>query len=370
MSFIDSQNRPHDTVQRLGVLLVNLGTPAAPTVAALRTYLRQFLSDRRVIEVPKWVWWFMLNFVILPRRSSRSAQAYQKIWQEQGSPLLIYSRDQQTKLQQRFSPRYPFVCVELGMSYGEPSIPQALQSLKRQGATKLLVIPLYPQYASSTVGSVFEAVNAELKRWRWIPELRFITSYHDRPQYITSIADAVRSFRKRYGKSRFLLFSFHGAPLISLMQGDPYYCQCQKTARLVAENLKLNSDEYQVCFQSRFGKQPWLQPYTDETLRSLPAKGIKDVQIICPGFASDCLETLEEIDGENRALFLKAGGEQFGYIPCLNAKPRQIGILAKLVGETCSDWFEPLKRMNATLEREQIKRLALAKKEALLGEVR
>lgn len=367
MPLINTQNHQHDAVQRMGVLLVNLGTPAAPTTAALKTYLHQFLSDRRVIETPGWIWRFILNYVILPRRASRSAAAYKKIWQEQGSPLLLHSRDQQAKLQQQLGAKYPFICVELGMSYGEPSIRQALLTLKEQGVTKLLVLPLYPQYASSTTGAVFEAVTAELKHWRWIPELRFITSYHDRPQYITSIAEAVRSFRKRHGKSRMLLFSFHGTPLVSLIQGDPYYCQCQKTARLVADNLKLHAKEYLVCFQSRFGRRRWLQPYTDKTLRALPAQGIKDVQVICPGFASDCLETLEEIDDENRALFLQAGGEQFGYIPCLNAKPRQMAILTKLVGETCGDWYEPLKKINAAAQREQTRRIAAKQKETLLG---
>ena len=249
----------HGQGEKLGILLVNLGTPAAPTTTALRLYLRQFLSDLRVIETPRILWWFLLNFFIVPRRSPRSAAAYAKIWTKAGSPLLVYSRKQQKQLAFRLnSPTVPTI-VELGMSYGEPSIPKALRTLQQQRVTKLLILPLYPQYASSTVGSVFETVTKELRTWRWIPDLRTIHSYHDNPSFIRTLASSVRQFQKSHGKPQLLLFSFHGIPLASLLAGDPYHCQCHKTARLLAESLGLKEQEYRVCFQSRFGKQEWLK---------------------------------------------------------------------------------------------------------------
>lgn len=335
--FIDSRDYRHGQGEKLAVLLINLGSPAAPTPAALRVYLRQFLSDPRVIETPRWLWWFILNMFILPRRSPRSAAVYQQVWSSAGSPLLIYSRAQQRKLQQQFRSEPVPISIELAMSYGSPSIPQALDRLKK--VTHLLVLPLYPQYASSTVGSVFEAITRLLGKWRWIPHLRLVHSYHDEPQFIQEVINSIKLFQRKNGKPQQLIFSFHGIPLASLLAGDPYHCQCHKTARLVAEGLKLRKDEYRVCFQSRFGRQEWLQPYTDKTIESLPASGIKDIQIVCPGFSADCLETLEEINQENRQLFMRAGGEKFNYIPCLNDSDGHISFLAALIRRNIGDWI-------------------------------
>lgn len=337
--FVSSNNYSHGQGERLGVLLVNLGTPAAPTASALRVYLRQFLSDPRVIETPRLVWWFILNLFILPRRSPRSAALYKKIWSSAGSPLLKFSRAQQRKLQRQFHSQPIPISVELAMSYGSPSIPRALNQLREKGMTHLLVLPLYPQYASSTTGSVFEALTQVLNKWRWIPHLRTIHSYHDEPLFIQELVRSIKLFQSKHGKPQLLIFSFHGIPLESLLNGDPYHCQCHKTARLVAEGLRLQRDEYRVCFQSRFGRQEWLQPYTDKTLESLPAAGIKDIQVVCPGFSSDCLETLEEIKQENRQLFIQAGGKKFSYIPCLNDSIGHISFLTHLIKRNLSDWL-------------------------------
>ena len=326
--------------QKLGVLLVNLGTPTAPTAGALRVYLRQFLSDPRVIETPRLLWWFILNFIILPRRSPRSAAAYKQVWSKEGSPLLVHCRSQQHKLQRLLHSADPPIMVELGMSYGIPSIPQALSSLKERGMTHLLVLPLYPQYAGSTVGSVFAAVARSLSSWRWVPHLRIIHSYYDAPLFIKQLASSVIAFQRRQGKPQQLIFSFHGTPLSSRLAGDPYYYQCHKTARLVAEKLHLQETEYKICFQSRFGKEEWLQPYTDKTLEALPSAGVENVQVICPGFSSDCLETIEEIGAENRDIFIKAGGRRFGYIPCLNDSQGHISFLAYLVRRNIAGWVE------------------------------
>jgi len=337
--FVDSSNYSHGQAERLGILLVNLGTPTAPTAPALRAYLHQFLSDPRVIETPRLLWWFILNLLILPRRSPRSAALYKKVWTSKGSPLLRFSRAQQRKLQRQFRSQPIPISVELAMSYGSPSIPQALNQLKNKGMTHLLVLPLYPQYASSTTGSVFEALTRVLSQWRWIPHLRTIHSYHDEPLFIKELVDSIKLFQREHGKPQQLLFSFHGVPLDGLLSGDPYHCQCHKTARLVAEGLGLQKNEYRVCFQSRFGRQEWLQPYTDKTIESLPAAGIKDIQVVCPGFSSDCLETLEEIGQENRQLFIQAGGKKFNYIPCLNDSTGHISFLTHLIKRNISDWL-------------------------------
>ena len=334
-----SSDHSHGQTERLGVLLVNLGTPAAPTAPALRVYLRQFLSDPRVIEAPRLLWWFILNLFILPRRSPRSAALYKKIWSPSGSPLLRFSRAQQRKLQRQFRSQPIPINVELAMSYGSPSIPQTLNELRKKGMTHLLVLPLYPQYASSTTGSVFEAITKVLSSWRWIPHLRTIHSYHDEPLFIKELVNSIQLFQQKHGKPQLLLFSFHGIPLAGFLAGDPYHCQCHKTARLVAEKLRLQENEYKVCFQSRFGRQEWLQPYTAKTLESLPAAGIKDIQVVCPGFSSDCLETLEEIEQENRQLFIQAGGKRFNYIPCLNDSTGHISFLTHLIGRNISDWL-------------------------------
>ena len=314
----------------VGVLLVNLGSPAAPSARALRPYLRQFLSDRRVVEAPRLLWWLILNLIILPTRSPKSARAYAAVWSAAGAPLLSISAAQQQGLAQALGPDY---AVELAMSYGQPAIAPALQRLRAQRCQRLIILPLYPQYASATVGSVFTDVWRELVGWRWIPSIACISGYYRHPLYIEALATSVVEHQRQHGRPDLLLCSFHGTPLISLFQGDPYHCQCRSTARRLAERLQLKQDQWQLSFQSRFGKQQWLQPYTDASLERLARAGVKRVQVICPGFSADCLETLEEIEQENREIFLQAGGEQFSYIPALNDAEAHIGLLSALVRE-------------------------------------
>ena len=330
----------HGATERLGVLLVNLGTPDAPTPAAVRRFLAEFLWDRRVVETPRWLWWLALHGVILRIRPARSAHAYQQIWTEQGSPLLLHSRALAAGLQNRLVQRLrETTMVALGMTYGSPSIASALEHLRAAGARRLIVLPLYPQYSATTTASVFDRVTSILQRWRWLPELRFINSYHDDPAYIAAIAESVHERWQTHGREH-LLFSFHGAPRNYLLAGDPYHCQCQKTARLVSEHLGLQAEEWTVSFQSRLGRGEWLRPYTDETLAQFAKQGRKRISMICPGFAADNLETLEENAIRNRAAFLAAGGEFFDYIPALNASDAHVTLLAELVAQHAQGWPE------------------------------
>lgn len=345
MSFRGEDGFRHGQEERVGVLLVNLGTPAAPTPAALRPYLRQFLGDPRVVEAPRWLWQPFLNLVIVPTRSRRSARAYRSVWTEEGSPLLVISRAQQAALARRLSDEPAE--VELGMSYGEPSIRGALRRLADRGCRRLLVVPLYPQYSGCTTGSVFADVAKELGAWRWVPELRFIGHYFDSPGYVDALAGSIKSFWDGGpGQPDRLVFSFHGTPVDYLAKGDPYHCQCQGTARLAAERLGLADDRWTVTFQSRFGRKEWLRPYTDRTLERLAADGVRSVHVVCPAFAADCLETLEEIDGENREIFLGAGGKEFGYIPALNDRESHIDFLEGLVRSNTGDWLERARERN------------------------
>jgi len=341
MRYIGNQNFDHGQSPRVGVLLTNLGTPDAPETKPLRKYLRQFLWDPRVVEIPRAVWWLILHGIILRVRPRRSAAKYRKIWTENGSPLLSHSRDQAQALQlvmrERFGER---VIVDFAMRYGSPDIAGTLQSMFDRGVTRLLVLPLYPQYGGATTGSTFDALASDFMRRRWLPELRFVSQYHDHPAYITAVANSIRDHRTRHGAADKLLFSYHGEPRRYLDQGDPYHCQCHRTTRLVAEQLGLNASDYVTTFQSRFGKAEWLQPYTDTILKALPGQGVKSVQVVCPGFAADCLETLEEIDEENRDYFLAAGGERFDYIPCLNSAPEHMGALAVIITGQLSGWLD------------------------------
>ncbi len=343
MAYRGSTAFDHDTSRpRTGVLLVNLGTPAAPTRQALRPYLKQFLSDPRVVEAPRLLWWLILNLVILNTRPARSAANYRKVWTEQGSPLLVHTRAIAEALQQRLSDRFgEDMVVDFAMRYGDPSVDGRLQALADLDVRRLLVLPLYPQYAGPTTASTFDALGQSLAGRRWLPELRFISHYHDHPGYIAALVGSIRRHWDRHGRADRLLFSYHGAPRSYLDQGDPYYCECHKTTRLVVEALALAEDDYRMVFQSRFGRGEWLQPYTDETLRALPAEGVRSVQVICPGFAADCLETLEEIGEENREYFLQAGGERYEYIPCLNEQPDHIDALATLVENNLAGWSAP-----------------------------
>ena len=329
----------HTQPDRTGILLVNLGTPDAPDRASVRRYLKEFLWDPRVVEMPRPIWWLVLNLVILNTRPSRSAKAYEKVWTEQGSPLLSISREQELALRHAVQERHgDEVCVALAMRYGSPSIKQGLEKLREQGARRVLVLPLYPQYSATTTASIFDEVTAQLRRWRWLPELRFINHYHDEPAYIAALADSIRNWRADHGEADKLLLSFHGIPQDYFEKGDPYFCECQKTGRLLAEALGLNEDQWQLTFQSRLGPKQWLQPYTDQTLEKMAGDGVKSVQVVCPGFSADCLETLEEVAMENRDIFLEAGGERYEYIPCLNAQPPHIDMLANLVDRHLGGW--------------------------------
>jgi ferrochelatase len=341
MKYIGSPGFDHGQAPRIGVLITNLGTPEAPDKKALRPYLKQFLSDPRVVEVPRLLWWFILNVIILNVRPARSAEAYATVWTDEGSPLLLHTRHQAEALQAELQARHGGqVVVDFAMRYGRPAVSEKIQALIDAGARKLLVLPLYPQYSGPTGGSTFDAVAEDFRGRRWLPDLRFVAQYHDHPGYISALAESVRSFRKEHGSAQKLVFSYHGEPQRYLEEGDPYHCQCHKTTRLVAEALGLAEDEYMTCFQSRFGREEWLQPYTDETLKGLPEQGVTSVQVICPGFSADCLETIEEIGEENREYFLEAGGEQYGYIPCLNATATHIAFLADLAGEQLGGWLE------------------------------
>lgn len=327
--------------RRTGVLLVNLGTPDAPTTPAVRRYLREFLSDPRVVEAPRFLWWLVLRGFILRVRPARSAAAYRKIWTDEGSPLLVHTLALANALQTKLAAgRGQVIVVRAGMSYGRPSIPGALQELTDAGASRIVVLPLYPQYSNSTSGSVFAAVTSELSRYRAVPELRFINSYYDFPGYAEALAASVRDAWQRTGRGERLLFSFHGLPRSMVDKGDPYYRQCLDTAQRVAGLLQLANDEWQVGFQSRVGREEWLRPYTDETLQQWGERGMGKVDVLCPGFAVDCLETLEEIAMQNAELFAAAGGGELRYIPALNNREDHVSLLCRIVESAAGSWLD------------------------------
>lgn len=313
---------------KLGVLMVNLGTPEAPTPQAVKRYLAQFLSDRRVVDTPRWLWWPILNGIILPFRSPRVAKLYQSVWTVDGSPLLAISRKQECALAARLGDDIP---VALGMSYGSPSLPSALDSLMSQGVTELVVLPMYPQYSCSTVGAVWDGLADALRQTRSVPGIRFIRDYATHPAYIAALKQSVEASFAEHGVPDRLVISFHGIPVRYAKEGDDYPQRCAATAQALTDALGLASEQVQMTFQSRFGREPWLTPYTDETLKGLPSQGVKHIQVICPGFAADCLETLEEIQEQNREIFLHAGGERFSYIPALNDDAMHIDLLEALV---------------------------------------
>ena len=331
----------HGSPESLGVLLVNLGTPDAPTTSAVRRYLGEFLWDPRVVEVPRPIWWLILNGFILRFRPSRSAEAYEKIWTEEGSPLLVHSQGLADAIGRQLTTRLAGpVHVELGMSYGSPSIIAALDRLHERGARRIVCLPLYPQYSGTTSATVFDAVVAALGRRRWVPEFRFINHYHDARGYISAVAQSIRDYWDQHGRGDKLLFSFHGLPKENLLKGDPYHCQCHKSARLVAEALDLKDDAWVVTFQSRVGRAEWLRPYTDETVMALGRDGVRRLDVVCPGFAADCLETLEEIAMQNADFFCDAGGESLNYIPALNARDDHVAFLASLIEKHAGGWPE------------------------------
>jgi len=329
------QNHPvidQSIPEHLGILLVNLGTPDAPTTEDVRRYLAEFLNDTRVVETPRLLWWFILNGIILRTRPKRSAAAYASVWSDEGSPLMRVSKRQAEALQQQLDTSMDqLVKVVLAMRYGNPSIAAGLDQLRQANANRVIVLPLYPQYSAATTASIFDAVTAELQNWRRIPELRFINRYQDNPTYIRALAESVRAVWEREGQSERLLMSFHGIPQTYADGGDPYPEECHMTASLLAAELGLADEQWAISFQSRMGRKPWIQPYTDKTLKAWGKEGVKSVQVICPGFAADCLETLEEIAVENRDYFLKAGGQSFHYIPALNESSSHIEAMAELV---------------------------------------
>lgn len=339
MKYKGRSNFEHGERGKIGVLILNLGTPDAPTTPALRRYLGEFLADPRVVEVPRLLWLVILHGVILRIRPPRSAKAYQTVWTEQGSPLLVHTQNQAKALDAYFKQqRDSDVEVTFAMRYGNPSVSSGIEELLQKGVRKLLVLPLYPQYSGSTSASTFDAVANDFKQRRWLPDLRFVSHYHDHPAYIKAVAESIRQHQKTHGTPDKLLFSYHGVPKKYLLQGDPYHCECYKTSRLIAAELGLAEDDYITTFQSRFGREEWLQPYTDKTLQGLPSQGVKHIQVVCPGFSSDCLETIEEIDIENREYFMEAGGETFEYIPCLNASPGHIEALSTMIEEQLQGW--------------------------------
>ncbi|MBW8831885.1 MAG: ferrochelatase [Burkholderiales bacterium] len=323
---------------RTAVVLCNLGTPDAPTAPALRKYLAEFLSDPRVVEIPRIAWWPILHGIILRVRPAKSAAKYASIWTPEGSPLRVWTEKQSKLLAGYLGQRGHRVAVRYAMRYGNPSIASALDELKAEGVDRVLVLPLYPQYCAATTASVFDAVFQWAGKRRSLPEMRFVNRYHDDPSYINALAKRVIDHSKTHGRPGKLVLSFHGVPKRTLLLGDPYHCECQKTARLLADRLNFTPGQVVVTFQSRFGKAQWLQPYTEPTLVELAKQGVKRVDVMCPGFTSDCLETLEEIDQEARASYLSAGGGEFNYIPCLNDQHEWIVALSALALRQLQGW--------------------------------
>ena len=327
MKFIGEEDFKHQNRQKTGVLICNLGTPETYKTKDVRRFLRQFLSDGRVIEIPKIIWWFILNGIILTLRPSKSAKLYKSVWTKEGSPLLVLSK----KLTEKLKKSVGDSCeVELAMRYGNPSMESALMSLKNKNCRKLIVIPMFPQYSGTTTGSIFDEVARVLSKWRWVPSLSFVNSYHDHPEYINALANSLSNHIKNNSPQK-IIFTYHGIPKRNFDLGDPYQCYCQKTTRLVAEKLNLEDDTYITTFQSRFGPAEWLKPYTSDTMGELPLQEVKNVLVVAPAFSVDCLETIEEIDQENKEIFLKAGGEKFTYAPCLNDSSGQVNLLKAII---------------------------------------
>ncbi len=323
----------------IGVLVVNLGTPEAASSGAVRRFLKLFLSDPRVVEYPRLIWWLILNLIILVIRPSRSAAAYRKVWTEQGSPLIVNSRAIVNKLRDRLaSISDQPVYVELAMTYGKPSIAAAIDQLVEKGVRRIVTLPLYPQYSGTTTAAVFDAVVRELGQYRWVPESRFINSYHDASGYIRALASSVHESWAEHGRGDKLLMSFHGVPKKTVDNGDPYFNHCQKTAELLAHELELSDKEWMFAFQSRVGRDEWLTPYTDQTVTKLGEQGLSRLDVVCPGFSTDCLETLEEIAMQNAEFFTAAGGGSLHYIGALNARDDHAQFLAELIHENISDW--------------------------------
>jgi len=322
-----------------GVLLVNLGTPEKPDAKHIRQFLREFLSDPRVIDLPRPLWSMILNGFILPFRPHKIKHAYQKIWTNSGSPLRYITLEQQAMLKHKLNEFYDAqIPVEIGMTYGQPTLREGLLKLRQHQVTKVIILPLYPQYSATTTASIFDKVAELLKKCPCLPEIRMVNHYYANPTYIAAVAQSIQAYQLSHGKPEQLIFSFHGIPQRYANKGDPYPLQCHETARLIAQELNLEQDEWKITFQSRLGRAEWLKPYTDKTLAALAQQGVKNVQVSCPGFAVDCLETLEEIALQNRDTFFTNGGEKYAYIPALNAERSHIELLAQLIQNQAQSW--------------------------------
>ena len=348
MSYLKEPEYSHGQPSCTGILLVNLGTPEAPTAQALRPYLKEFLSDPRVVEIPRALWWLILNGVILNTRPKKSAEKYAAIWTTDGSPLKVHTEKQAKLLKGWLGEKVatPFM-VEYAMRYGNKSVPDMLARMKAAGCDRILILPAYPQYAASSTATAFDVVFAWLQNTRNQPALRTLKHYHDHPAYIDALVANIHDYWKTHGRPDVLLMSFHGVPRYTLDKGDPYHCECQKTGRLLAEALGLAPDQFRLTFQSRFGRAEWLQPYTDKTLTELGRAGVKRVDVVAPGFVADCLETLEELAMEGRASFLQAGGKEFHYIPALNEHPKWIDALGRIALENLGGWVSDTWDRNA-----------------------
>ena len=364
MAFLKEPEYAHGKLVKTAVVLINLGTPDAPTPSAVRKYLKQFLWDQRVVEIPRPIWWMILNLIILPFRSKTSAEKYASIWTNEGSPLLLHTKKQAMMLKGYLGERGHEVHATFAMCYGSPSIPDVLTQLKADGYERILILPAYPQYSATTTASNFDAVAAHYQQTRNVPELRFIKHYHDHPAYIQALKASVLKSWENNGRPEKLVMSFHGLPKAFLMRGDPYHCECYKTARLLAEQLGISKDEYVVTFQSRLGRAEWLQPYTEPTVQALAKHGVKRIDVVCPGFLADCLETLEEIAMEVRQAFLTAGGQNFNYIPCLNESPEGLRALAEITEQHLIGWptmvtasMREQEKQQALVSRTEAKRL-------------
>lgn len=352
----------HGTRPRIGVLLINLGTPEAPTAAAVRTYLREFLLDPRVVEIPRLLWWPILYLFVLTLRPKASARRYAQIWMNEGSPLRVHTERQLVLLRGHLSERageLPLV-VDFAMRYGAPSIADKLREMKAQQCNRILLVPLYPQYSASTTATAVDAAFRCLQEFRNQPAVRTVRGFHDHPGYIAALARSVREYWGIHRRPDVLLMSFHGVPRAVLDRGDPYHCECQATGRLLAEALGLREDQYRVTFQSRFGRAEWLKPYTAGTLAELGKRRTGRVDIICPGFVSDCLETLEEIAIEGKSEFLKSGGREFHYIPCLNERDDWVKALAEIVAGNLRGWTDSA--THETLEMSRLRAVSLGAK--------
>ncbi|MGH1539742.1 MAG: ferrochelatase [Arenicella sp.] len=318
--------------EKTGVLIANLGTPEAPKCPKLRRYLTQFLTDPRVIELPGLLRQFLVRGIIINIRSHKSAAAYRQVWTDEGSPLLVYSRQLTEQVQSQLDNQaYGHYIVKTVMRYGEPSIQNGLKELHSAGCRNIIILPLYPQYSGTTTGSIFDAIGQSLSKHRWVPNIRFINSYHQHPHYIDALCQSIEQHWQQHSRGQMLVFSFHGIPVRYVNNGDPYQMHCEETVALVTQKLGLSDDQWMLTYQSRVGREPWLEPYCDQTMKSLPGKGVKSVDVICPGFSVDCLETLEEIEEENKTYFLQAGGQSYQYIQCLNSSPAHSQMVCDLI---------------------------------------